>query len=370
MKYTSLMVLTLALAASISAAAPTPPAINISDNATTMLKTHKAQIAKRVSYWKDYVLNAASAKEVTSACTMILSRSDMFRTTNTDYRNAYGAEVAKQFGPLLSAKAMPKTNTPDLKWTKQINAAILFSRIAQPTTLPVQLKMLTSPKASMRLLALRGLLRQKQNLFRSTKSPFDTVTATLTTTLPKETNPLVLAACGNLLDMTKTDAKSLPASTKATVGKQCDTLMSLLVVQLRVLLDDEDLGYRPDAVTIAMTAKDVLITIRNNAVAIGGKPATKIALQRTIDLAVSTLKAYEAGMDDDPRSNLAGASAATLTQAETSLSSLTNQAKNFIAAALKTRNEDERLPNVGEAVVAKWIDALKPFGITGPTKLK
>ena len=370
MKHTSLMVLTLCLAVSLSAAAtPKPPAINIPDSASTLLTTHKQQIAKRVAYWKGYMLNATSAKDVIVAREGILSRTDFFRTTNTSYRSAYAEQLVKQFAPLLNTTAMPKTNTADLKWIKQVNTAILFSRVLQPETLPVQLKMLTSPKAAIRLLALRGLARQKQNLFRGSKPAFDTIAAALTTSLPKETNPLLLEACCDMIDMTKTGAKTLPATSRAAVGKQCDALMGLLVTQLRTLLADEDLMFRADATTIASATKKTLIALRNNAVIVGGKPAVKLALQRSLDLAVSTLAAYEAGLDDDPKSNLATASAAVLIQSETTLSSLSGQAKNFIAAALKTRNLDERLPNVGEAVVAKWVDALKSTGITGPTKM-
>ncbi len=370
MKYTSLMGLALCLSATLAAAAPTPPALSIPDGATSMLSSHKQQIAKRVAYWKTFVLSAPSAENVITARDAILSRSDFFRTSNSAYRNAYADAVVKQFGPLLDTKAMPKTDSPGLKWTKQVNAAILFSRMAQPTTLAIQLKMLASPKASMRLLALRGLAKQKQNLFRSDKSAYATIAASLAASLPTETNPLILEACCDLLDLTVIDAKNLPATKRATAGKQADPLMGLLAVQLRTLLIDENLMFRPDATTIAAVTRKTLATLRNNAAIMGGKPATKLALQRALDLAVSSLTAYEAGMDDDPKSNLATSSAAALVQAEATLGSLSNQAKNFIAAALKTRDVDERLPNVGEAVVAKWVDALKPFGITGPTKME
>ncbi|MBT3277929.1 MAG: hypothetical protein HN909_09435 [Phycisphaerales bacterium] len=368
MKHARLTLLTLFLAASLSVAAlPKGPELNIPDAVASLTSTHKAQIANRVAHWAGLIKTALSASTMIEIRDTILSKRDLTLRSASVYREAYVAELVKQIAPLLEAKALP-ADSPKLQWIKQINIAILFSKLPQANALDVQVKLLSMPQKAMQLMGLRGLARQKKNLFRG--ETFTTITAAMSKTLPTETNPLILSACCDVLNLSRSDAKTLLAPKRAAVAQAATATMVQVVARLRANLSSGKIAFDPSAPTSAAAAKTALKTLRDNMSVLTGKPATTQALQLTMDVADGALIAYEAGLDQGEKSNLAATSAAVLVEVESAFVFLSKKSKNYIGSALRTRSIDERLPNVGEAVVDKWADELKGFGITGPSAVK
>jgi hypothetical protein len=356
-----LTILTLILVFSTLALAGDPPlpVIAGSELGRPLLNQYKKQIAKRVAFRKQQVLDAAD--DATCVKARKLCGRDYEFYPDAYYQEEFAKQIAIQWMDMLTAEA---AEGDAMNRIRQINTALAMSEMGVPTMQPGWEKLVRNDQPVFRSLGWLGYSRGRTALLKKgQKKAIDTLVASMKAGLGTETSPIVLQNIFLVLS-----PNEMPSMTDGTQKQFVNALIANWDTLRLGLLSDPQID-RFEALTGAALALEAL----NKSSALS-TPKDKAKLsQMAIDLMQSASKVYNDNTETIATDKAFQAAIHTLLmQCEKSLQATSGKTDKKIQTALTSNDTLVRADRAAAIMgaVFEWADGLKSQGVTEPKSPK
>ncbi|MBC8373254.1 MAG: hypothetical protein H8E53_06650 [Planctomycetes bacterium] len=332
------------------AAEPEPIQISSANLKGGLVKKDIAQIQLHTKYWVAELAAAKTAGGVYRAREGILADYGKYATSLR-----YQVEFARSAAAVIT-RAMGKLTANDpLVPVKEINCAIVISKMPQLTAVTAIDAMVGSTNPGVRFLAWKGYEGIRKQVIRKGGKVSNTLFATLTKHAATEPSPLVATVIIDVLHIKKSDLTAKPF-TKA-FDRSFNTLVGMLKTCCDRLADGDAAWARPciAAIPVLLDAAEFY------------KPDNKkstLIIQQLVNIAQAAAKAFAA---TDGTGNGAFHCAPLLLKVEPAIGSLTKDSGREIRNPLLDRkmSPKEKSSAVRRGVL-EWIARLDELGIKKP----
>jgi len=347
---TAMVILALGLAGYAPAASMIPPQINI-PAAGPLGPGDIAQLTKRMQYWADQIVKAATPADVTAAG--LGARNDYRLYTSRDYQYRFAEVAGRVLGPILN-NGIPKDDK--LRRLKEVNLALVLSRIPQVNIMPALKAMVTHPNPAVRYLGWEGFRTVRTQILAQSPQFAQAMLDTLSAAAAKETAAPTIGAIFEMADISSLSSEAIPTSTLQKAQQQMFKLLAdnWLTWCRRVMVGEAEMSRSYQKAPAA---------IKTLAAAQAAGPASKTkALQMLLDLSYCAAKAYDFSAGQGP---IAKENTLLLRICESAMADLSGKDSNYFVAALANKTTVDHGAAVRGAVF-KWADDLKGLGVVEP----
>jgi len=332
------------------AAEPEPIKISPANLKDGLVKKDIAQIQLHTNYWVAELTSAKTTGDVYRAREGLLADYGKYATSLR-----YQVEFARSAAAVVTRAMGKLTGNDPLSSVKEINCAIVISKMPQLTAVNAIDAMVGSTNPGVRFLAWRGYRGVRKQIIRKGGKVSNTLFATLAKHAATEPNPLVTAVIIDVLHIKKSDLTTKPF-TKA-FDHSFNTLVGMLKSCCNRLAGGDAAWTRPciAAIPVLMDAAEFY------------KPDNKkntLIIQQLMNIAQAAAKAFAA---TDGTGDGAFHCTPLLLKVEPAIGSLTKDSGREIRNPLLDRkmSPQEKSSAVRRGVL-EWIDRLEELGIKEP----